>query len=269
MKITFLGTGSVIPSPKKPNQPHRSYSAIYVELKKDTLLFDIGPGALTKLHSLGINTQLQPGHLFITHYHIDHCGDYPALAMGRCFDLKTERIGQGKNLQVYGPSGLKEFNEYLFEKTPQWSFMTKGLKVFDRLTLKEKSQGLVAKARDWQVSCCPVPHYNGVAYCLKAEGKTLIYSGDMAYNQEFAQFGKRADLVIVECSTPDRKTLIGAHCCPEDVGKLAKLGKFKQTILLHLYPRCEGKEKQMIKTVKKLAPQTKVKIANDLMILEL
>ncbi len=54
MQITILGAGSIIPDPIQYRK--RSYSAILVELGKEKLLFDIGPGTLAKIHSLGINT---------------------------------------------------------------------------------------------------------------------------------------------------------------------------------------------------------------------
>jgi len=41
MKITFLGTGSIIPNPNQNKK--RSYSSILVEIENDKLLFDIGP----------------------------------------------------------------------------------------------------------------------------------------------------------------------------------------------------------------------------------
>ncbi len=56
MKITFLGTSSIIPNPSQNKK--RSYSSILVEIENDKLLFDIGPGTLTKLQSIGINTQI-------------------------------------------------------------------------------------------------------------------------------------------------------------------------------------------------------------------
>jgi len=87
MIIKFLGSGSIIPNPSGPK--NRSYSAILLEIGVDKLLFDIGPGTLTKMQSLGINTQLYPNYLFITHYHIDHCLDYIPLVKSRHFNQKN------------------------------------------------------------------------------------------------------------------------------------------------------------------------------------
>jgi len=279
MKITILGSGTIIPTPKK-NRPQprrklrmlagkRSYSSIYIKFKSEDLLLDVGPGTLVKLQSLGINTQIQPDRLFITHYHIDHTGDYPALCMSRGFNLKTELIGLGKKLYVYGPEGLECWNKDLFVKNKYWGYMDKGFKIFKNLHLNEIKKSWQLETKDYQIDCLSVPHYNGVAYRIKSGGKTLVYSGDMGYHKPFAHFAKNADLVIIESSAPSLKTDAPNHLCPEQVGQMAQIGQWKKTLLTHLYPRCEGKENQMIKLVKKYAPKTKVDIAYDLMSLTL
>jgi len=112
MKITFLGTGSIIPIPKRTKM--QSYSAILVEIKNEKLLFDVGPGTLVKLQSLGFNTQKYPDYLFLTHYHLDHCIDYLPLVKGRCFDPNTGHVKRGKTLKVFGPRGLIKWNEEIF-----------------------------------------------------------------------------------------------------------------------------------------------------------
>jgi len=93
MIIKFLGSGSIIPNPFASKK--HSYSAILLEIGADKLLFDIGPGTLTKMQILGINTQLYPNYLFITHYHIDHCLDYIALVKSRLFNQQSCKVGKG------------------------------------------------------------------------------------------------------------------------------------------------------------------------------
>ena len=96
MKITFLGSGTIIPNVKSSSL--RSYSSILIEINKTKLLFDIGPGTLSKMHSLGINTQHEPDYVFMTHFHIDHCLDYIPLVKSRHFNEKTYAVKRGKKL---------------------------------------------------------------------------------------------------------------------------------------------------------------------------
>ena len=127
MKITFLGTGSIIPDPKRDNKVTRSYSAILVEIGTETLLFDIGPGTLTKMQQIGVDTRLHPDHLFISHYHIDHCQDYVGMVKGRWFNVQTGALEVGKKLNVYGPTHLQSWTNELFSNVERWSYLSKML----------------------------------------------------------------------------------------------------------------------------------------------
>lgn len=268
VKITFLGTGSIIPSPRQKNIPQRSYSAVLVELKSETLLFDIGPGTLSKMQLLGIDTRIKPDHLFISHFHIDHCQDFIALVKGRCFDPTSGKAQPAKALSVYGPPELKSWSLDLFTKVKRWNYMDKALSAFSVLNLREETNGVLAEGKNWKVTCIPVKHYDGIAFRLDSQGKSFIYSGDMGYDENLTTLGQNVDFVAIECSYPDKKTLKGLHLCPEDIGKLAKLGNFKTVALTHLYPQCEGKEEEMIKTVEKLSG-SKVLVAHDFLTIDL
>ena len=158
MKITFIGTGSIIPSPKNNTSPVRSYSAIYVEAAGTTFLFDIGPGTLTKLQNIGIDTRIHPEHLLISHYHIDHCQDYPGMVKGRLFNITTDRTEKGKHISVYGPQELKRFTSDLFTKVGRWEYMKLDLHALEILTLTEIDYGHVARSDNWKITCLPVRH---------------------------------------------------------------------------------------------------------------
>ncbi|MBI3619612.1 MBL fold metallo-hydrolase [Candidatus Roizmanbacteria bacterium] len=257
MKITFLGTGSIMPDPRKKGQAFRSYASLFIELKKETLLFDIGPGTLTKMQQMGHDTRLHPDYLFISHYHIDHCQDYIALLKSRLFDIKTGKIGKGKGISVYGPAHLREWSDDLFRKTERWRYMAGMLQVDKVLDMHEVATGRILEKKSWRVSCLPVRHYDGVAFRLDAEGKSFVYSGDMGYDENLSILGKNADLVAVECSFPDRRTLRGGlHLCPQDIAKLANLGRFKKVALTHMYPQCSGREQEMARYIEKNSPST-------------
>lgn len=266
MIVKFLGTGSIIPNPQVGKK--HSYSAILLEVGADKLLFDIGPGTLTKMQSLGINTQLYPNYLFITHYHIDHCLDYIALVKSRHFNQKTGKVGKGKTLSVFGPAGLKKWNKDIFENVLQWNYMSKELDYKDVTDCTEIKTGLVIKKKKWKVTCCPITHDNSIAFRVDSDGKSFVYSGDMAYDERVCKLGKNADLVVIECSYPDKKSLSGKHLEPTMIGKLAKIGNFKKLVLTHMYPINSGKERNIIQTIKKISG-SKVILAYDFKMIKL
>ncbi len=261
-RITFLGTGSSIPTPKTEGKPFRSYASLLVETGRDKLLFDAGPGTLTKLQQMGIDTRIDPRYVFFSHFHLDHCADYPALVKGRAFNPGSGQAEVGKPLNVYGPIGLKDFSNDLLERTKQWSYLTTYLSASKIVNLAETMAGIVVETKNWKVTCSPVEHYNGVAYRMDIGDKSFVYSGDMGYDENLATLGKNADIVAIECSFPDRQSTQGLHLCPEDIGKLAQIGGFKRTILTHLYPNCEGREEEMVETIVTVS-NTRTEIAHD------
>lgn len=263
MKITFLGTGSIIPSPKRDHSAYRSCSSIYVELNNgETFLFDIGPGTLTKAQQIGIDTRIAPDNLFISHYHIDHCQDFIGMVKGRSFNPITGKLHPGRKLTVFGPQDLEKWSTSLFTNVTRWSYMKHDLHHTEVVTLNELKPYDKVITDHWTVSCAPVDHYDGIAFRLDAEGKSFVYSGDMGYDEHISELGKQADLVAIECSFPDIQSRLGKHLCPEDVGKLASMGEFKHTVLTHLYPQCEGKEEHMKQVVQSLT-HTEVSVAED------
>ncbi len=262
MQITFYGTGSCRPSPKVSGKPFRSYTGWYIGIGLDSLLFDIGGGVLHKMLGDGIDILKKPTHLFISHFHPDHCSDIIQLMQGR---VVAERTNVNE-LFVSGPEGLEDFCSDIFRGVKKW-FQTKDL-VYEILNLNEVKQGEVSEGKDWKVTCAPIEHFNGVCYRLDVNGKSIVYSGDMTYDENISKLGKDADIAILECSYPDRQSLKGAHLCPEDIGKLAKLGNFKKVVLTHMYPACEGREDEMAATIKNIA-HCEVIVAYDLLKLEI
>lgn len=265
MQITFYGTGSCTPAPKTQNKPFRSYTGWYTEIGSDSLLFDIGGGVLHKMLEDGRDVMQKPSHLFISHFHPDHCSDIVSLMQGRgvanAWETKVKPLFAG------GPEGLNKFCKEIFEQVEKWRDFTGMLDVYKLLNLKEAMSGVVCETEKWKVTCSPIDHFDGVCYRLDVNGKSIVYSGDMIYDERIAELGRDADVAILECSFPDRESLRGKHLCPEDIGKLAKLGKFKKVVLTHMYPACEGREEEMVRVIKNLA-DTEVVVAYDLLKLE-
>lgn len=260
VKIIFLGTGSSTPTPKTQGKPFRSYSGTLIETKNAVLLFDIGPGTVHKLLELGVDILLKPTHIFISHFHLDHCLDLVTLMKARGLNFSYK--GEKNVLNIYGPKGLSKFIEQTLSGVEKWNYMTHELKAFELMNLVEITEGIIVDNEIFQVTCSHIKHYNGLAYRLDAEGKSVVYSGDMGYDENLAVLGKDADLAIVECSYPDRMSLKGLHLCPEDIAELAKLGGFKKTALTHMYPACEGQEEEMKRTIEERS-DTKVIVTED------
>ncbi|MFX1562769.1 MAG: MBL fold metallo-hydrolase [Promethearchaeota archaeon] len=219
MDVTILGTGASLLS------PDRALAGLMVEISGEPLLFDIGPGVLHRLSCTMMDlTRIE--HVFISHFHVDHCSDIAALIQSLWL------AGYNKTLRIYGPKHLKKAAKglnmifpYLMDKV--------------KLHFENLSPNYEKKTEKWKVTSFPVIHGDIEAYgfLIEAEKKRIVYSGDTAPCQELMKAAKGADLLIHECSLPDKlKEKAPLHTTPGDLGRLAAEAGVKVLVITHLYP---------------------------------
>jgi len=219
VEVTILGSGASLPS------PDRVLAGVMVETGGEALIFDIGAGVLHRL-TVSLPDMNRIEHVFITHFHVDHCSDLAAL-------LQTLWLmGYGKTLHVYGPKhvekaykGLEMIFPYLMDKV--------------HLKLQVVNAKFRKESRNWTVTAFPVKHgdIESYGYAIDAEGRRVVYSGDTAPCRELVQAAKGADLLIHECSLPDQfKDKAPHHTTPTELGVLAAEAGVRTLVLTHLYP---------------------------------
>lgn len=219
VEVTILGSGASLLS------PDRVLSGLMVEVAGSPILFDIGAGVLHRLScSLPELTRIE--HVFISHMHVDHVSDLPPLLQSLWL------MGYDRTLHVYGPERLSGFLRGVEEAFPYlW-----GKVHVEAHWLKP---GFQQRTDEWTVSAFPVRHGDIEAYgfLIEAEGKRVVYSGDTAPCEEVERAAQGADLLIHECSLPDRlREETSNHTTPGDLGELAARAQVKALVLTHLYP---------------------------------
>ncbi len=219
MEVTILGSGASILS------PDRVLSGLMIEIAGEPIIFDMGAGVLHRLScSLPELTKIE--HVFISHLHIDHCSDLVA------FQQSLWLTGYDRTLNIYGPKQLKVMVKATGEIFP---YLVGKIK----LQLHTINPKFKLEKENWTVSSFPVRHGDIEAYgfVIEAEGKRVIYSGDTAPCQATIDAAKNADMLIHECSLPDRhKDQAPNHTTPNDLGKIASAACVKTLVLTHLYP---------------------------------
>lgn len=219
MEVTILGTGASLLS------PDRVLAGLMVETTGEPLIFDMGSGVLHRL-SCSLPELTRINHLFISHLHVDHCSDVIALIQSLWL------MGYKRTLNVYGPHDLHRMVVSVGGFFPY----LQGKIQIKAHTLKA---GFRVRTKDWMVSAFPVNHgdFEAYGFVIEAEGKRIIYSGDTAPSKELIKAAKGADLLIHECSLPDRlKEMAPAHTTPSEVGKVAAEAGVKTLVITHLYP---------------------------------
>ncbi|MBF0477550.1 MAG: MBL fold metallo-hydrolase [Deltaproteobacteria bacterium] len=87
--LTILGSGTAIP------RPDRTASSNLVRVNDETIIIDLGPGALHRLAQAGSSLN-QVSHILITHFHNDHTSDLPAFlppGVGPKNTVESDRAG--------------------------------------------------------------------------------------------------------------------------------------------------------------------------------
>jgi ribonuclease BN (tRNA processing enzyme) len=196
-----------------------------IEIAGEPIIFDIGAGVLHRLScSLPELTKIE--HVFISHFHVDHCSDLVA------FQQSLWLTDYDKTLNIYGPKHLEVMVKAVAEIFP---YLVGKIK----LKIHIIDPNFKVKKKDWTVSAFPVNHGDIEAYgfVIEAEGKRVIYSGDTAPCQATIDAAKDADMLIHECSLPDRhKEQAPNHTTPGALGKIASAAGVKTLVLTHLYP---------------------------------
>jgi ribonuclease Z len=148
MQLVFLGTSSGAPTVQ------RGLSSIALIRGAELLLFDAGEGMQRNFIKAGLamNKKMK---IFITHMHADHC-------VGLLGLLQTMELqGREKSIDIYGEPRLEEF---LRENMRIIGFRL----TFDITVRRIEKEGVIARERDYQISCCQAMHsVPSFAYCLE------------------------------------------------------------------------------------------------------
>lgn len=245
MKVTFLGTGTAIPS------PHRAPTSLLVRAAGEPLLFDTGPGVLRQLTAEGLYIN-DVEHVFCTHTHPDHVADLIPLI----FASKNPDLLRTRPLRIYGGPGFADFFRGMQEAYHPWGRAT----VFP-IHVEEVGHEPVS-GDGWTVAAKPVLHHEtSVAFRVEADGVSLTFSGDTDYCPEIIDLARDTDLLVLECAHPDDRKVQG-HLSPTYCGRIAAEAGAKALVLAHFYPVCD--EEDLLGPCQKEYPGP-ITLAEDLM----
>jgi len=228
MRLTFLGTGSAMPTGS------RAQSGTLLETDDDTLLVDCGSGVLDAL------ARTEPGYegvdtVLLTHHHLDHISDLDVFMKARWLAGETD-------LTIAGPPGTTTLVEDLLSVHEYMQ---------DRLDLRlvdidDPSFSLVGFDIEWLETRHSMQCF---AYRLtpSAGGPTVALSGDSEAFPELVEFADGAAVFVHDCAFPDDVD-VSNHPTPTSLGRAlstadADLGR---VYLTHLYPHTEGRHEEML-----------------------
>lgn len=232
MKITLLGTGTSFVDPE------RVQSGILVEVVNKKFLLDVGSGVLQRLNKGRIDIK-SIDYIFISHFHIDHCSDFPTLYQSLWMS------GYDRPLRVFAPPAIREWMRGIFEIALPYlqgklQIDVTELDDVDRVEL----EGIVIT-----VQSTPHSTLDSRAFKIEHDGKSIVYTSDTAPCQEIIEFAKGVDVLIHECNWLDGDHPGNVHTSPSELRDIAKETGAKKVVLVHLGPDVVSEKEKVLQII--------------------
>lgn len=221
-EVVVLGSGTSVPSPE------RQAPAYLVRHDETAMVLDCGSGCGTSLARVGV-TMAELGGIFLTHLHLDHCGDLPSMLFSLANPLARQR---SQDLWIRGPSGTAGYISALQDLYGRWVQPQQ-----QSVRGEELEPGQVVQVGQLRIMA-QLAHHSGECLCYRVEdpaGASLCFSGDSDPCEGLSLAAAGADLLLCECAALEQDQSEG-HMKASQVGQLAAAAGCGQVVLTHLYP---------------------------------
>ena len=248
MQVTFLGTGSAMPT------GDRMQTGLLLSIGRQCLLVDCGSGVLHRLANTDIGYE-GVGSLLLTHHHLDHVADLLPL-------VKARWLAGEDHLEIVGPQGTKRLVDGL-------------LSVHDYLDgrvdlqIREVTAGQPFEVAGFSVEGHETRHsMDGLAYRFSdaadsgAGSPAFVFSGDSEAFAGLSRFADGCRVLAHDCSFPDGVDVSG-HPTPTQLGEVLADCAVDRLYLTHLYPHTDGKHGAMREAVAAGGFDGEIRIARD------
>jgi ribonuclease BN (tRNA processing enzyme) len=220
LRVTVLGAGDAFGS------GGRRQSSYLVQGSRATFLMDAGPTVLAGMKDAGVPTT-DVDFVLLSHLHGDHFGGLPFMILEYIYERPRSR-----ELVIAGPAGTEERVTDLYRAMYLEASARPIPYPLRFLTLEAGKDIEIGGVR---VEPFAVPHQIrepslGVKVVL--DGKSILYSGDSGWTEEFVRRAAGVDLFICECCYWE--TEVDFHInYPEIARQRPRLGA-RRLVLSHL-----------------------------------
>jgi ribonuclease BN (tRNA processing enzyme) len=225
MEVTVVGSGTVVP------RLQRRQSCVVVKSGGETLVFDLGSGAVRGMLHAGLDP-FAVDRIFFTHFHPDHTVDVVPLLFSMTYGAQVER---SRPLYVTGPEPFRNFWASVTNVWGEWMLGDNPAHISE-LPLQCSSPLDLPGCR---LSWAPAEHRpESIAYRLDGERGAFVYTGDTEYGASVVGLTRGAHTLLIECSFPDDSPVPG-HLTPETAARIASEAGVERVVLTHIYPAAD------------------------------
>ena len=225
MRLHVLGSGTALPHPRRGASGYALVAA-----DGTACLLECGPGSTRRWPAAGIDFEAVR-IVLVTHHHVDHCCDLPALLFGRNVPEPPVR----SPLTLVGPAGHRAHLEGLEALFGAWIADRHGAR-----TVEELRDGGRLVVPPFALEAREVRHIPGaLGVRVRADGATVAFSGDSGPCEALVELCRGVDLALLECSHPSGRATTG-HLTPETAARTAVAAGVERLVLTHFYPACDA-----------------------------
>jgi len=227
------------------------------------IMVDIGPGSMLRYEESGADFD-DLELLLLSHLHVDHSADLPALVKGSFF---TDRH---RDLPLYGPSGnalmpdTSKCVQALFaEPGGAWRYLSgylSGDEAYHLLPHNVHTDGNTVQQilanKNFKISAVAVHHgpIPALAWRVDIDGRSIVFSGDMNGDRHtLPKLAAGADLLVAHHAIPENASGVARnlHMPPSVIGEIAAEAGVKQLVLSHRMLRTLGHEAESKTEIRK------------------
>lgn len=284
--LTVLGSGG-------PLATRRRVSSGYVSSLggRARILVDCGGGTFERIGRMAMDLSALD-QILLTHLHIDHTSDLPAIIMHLYMNARR------RSITVVGPSGRPgnrdapenlepqpgtiEFARLLFGARGAWRYMNT-FENFGINSLEMPSDASQASVHEVPVyptlgaigvsiKSTAVPHgmMPSIAFRVEYSARSITFSGDVSRpTSALTALSEGCSMLVHDFALPERELPHGnLHAKPSMVGELARDAGVKALILSHFMPPMETELNAALELVRR-SYRGKIELASDLQTYEI
>ena len=190
VQVHLIGTGG------PELTPTRQGMSTLIEANGQTLIFDVGRGALQNIYLSRIDPR-SVTKVFLTHLHSDHIEGLSAIWITPWFMFSRKPA-----LEIWGPQGTQQMLDgmrMMFGHDVQHRANSVFLREYLDIKVHEIAPGVAYDDGGIKVTAFQVEHADGnpaFGYRIDAAGRSVLLSGDTTYSENVVEYGLKVDLLV-------------------------------------------------------------------------